>query len=252
MKLVSVIIPYYKKKKFFPKTLKSILNQTYKNLEIIIIYDDCDVDELLFLKRLINKHKRIKILVNKTNLGAGLSRNKGIKYSKGRFIAFIDADDIWSRVKIEEQLKFMIKNNYAATHTNYKIINEKDQIIGIQKSTDILSFENLIKSCDIGLSTVMIDKLKIIRNTKFPSLKTKEDFIFWLRLLKKGVYFKSYNQDLVYWRKNKNSLSSSIIQKLKDGFLVYNRYLGYSTLKSFYYLTILSVNSVFKKIRIYL
>ena len=252
MNLVSAIIPYYKKKKFFSRTLKSVLNQTYKNLEIIIIYDDDDTDELFFLKKLINKDKRIKLLVNKKNLGAGLSRNKGIKNSNGRFIAFIDADDIWLKAKITVQLKFMIENDYSATHTNYKIIDEKDQIIGIQKSRDIFKFENLIKSCDVGLSTVMIDRLKLVGNIKFPSLKTKEDFILWLRLLKKGVHLKSLDQELVNWRKNKNSLSSSILQKLKDGYLVYNKYLGYSILKSLYYLVVLSVNSVLKKLRIYL
>ena len=107
MILVSVIIPYFKKKKYIQKTLNSVKNQTYKNLEILIIYDDKDTTDLKFLKRLQKKDKRIKIIINKNTLGAGFSRNVGIKDARGRYIAFIDSDDPWKKNKIEFQLKFM-------------------------------------------------------------------------------------------------------------------------------------------------
>ena len=94
MNLVSVIIPYFKKRKFFLTTLKSVLNQSYKNFEIIIVYDDEDLSEYNFLKKVIKNKKKIKLFKNKKNLGVGLSRNYGIKKSKGKYIAFIDADDL--------------------------------------------------------------------------------------------------------------------------------------------------------------
>ena len=96
-KLISIIIPYYKKKNFISKTIKSILNQSYKNFEIIIIYDDTDMSELHYLKKIIKVNKRFKIIINKQNLGVSKSRNKGIKKSKGKYIAFIDGDDIWKK-----------------------------------------------------------------------------------------------------------------------------------------------------------
>src|SRR6056300_1422137 len=95
--LISIIIPYYKKKKFISKTLKSILNQTYKNFEIIIIYDDIDFTELFYIKKLIKNNKKIKIIINKKNLGVSKSRNIGIKHSRGTYIAFIDSDDKWKK-----------------------------------------------------------------------------------------------------------------------------------------------------------
>ena len=101
---VSVIIPYYKKLNFIKKTLRSIKNQTYKNLEIIIIYDDQDLFDLKYIKKLIKTDCRIKLVVNKNPLGAGLSRNLGIKIAKGSFVAFIDADDLWKKNKIQLQL----------------------------------------------------------------------------------------------------------------------------------------------------
>ena len=87
--LVSVVIPYYKKKFFFEKTISSILNQSYKNFEIILIYDDNNLEELDFLKNIKKKFKNVKLIINKKNLGPGLSRNKGILLSKGTYICFL-------------------------------------------------------------------------------------------------------------------------------------------------------------------
>ena len=101
--LVSIIVPYYKKKKYFEKTLKSICNQSYKKNEIIIIYDDNDKSELYYVKKLLKKYKKNKsrLIINQQNLGVGRSRNKGIKISRGKFIAFCDADDIWKKNKLK-------------------------------------------------------------------------------------------------------------------------------------------------------
>ena len=106
--LVSVIIPYYKSKKFIKKSVKSVLNQTYKNLEIIIIYDENTKKNLNFIKQICKIDKRIKLLINKKNIGAGYSRNNGIKHAKGKYIAFIDSDDTWTRNKLLLQINFMV------------------------------------------------------------------------------------------------------------------------------------------------
>ena len=112
MKYVSVIVPYYKKKKFIQATLNSILNQTYKHFEIILVYDDEDKTDLSFLKKLQKKDKRIKIILNKKNIGAGKSRNKGIKIAKGNYIAFLDSDDLWLKDKLKFQINFMKKKSF--------------------------------------------------------------------------------------------------------------------------------------------
>ena len=124
MKLVSVIIPYYKKKKFIKKSIFSVLKQTYKKLEIIIIYDDSSLDDLRFVRALKNKDKRIKIFLNKKNMGAGFSRNFGVSKSKGYYIAFLDADDFWLPTKILTQVNYMEKNNINISHTSYNILKD--------------------------------------------------------------------------------------------------------------------------------
>lgn len=110
-----------------------------------------------------------------------------------------------------------------------------------------INFTKLRNSCDIGLSTVIIKKNILEKNQyRFASLKTKEDYVFWLKLALDGIEMKGIQQNLSSWRKNKNSLSSSTFQKLIDGYKVYRLYLGYSPLKSLFYLTVLSINFILK------
>ena len=247
MNLVSIIIPYYKKKKYIKKTIKSIINQTYQNLEIIIIYDDPNTNDLDFIKYLKNLDSRIKLIINVKNIGAGLSRNKGIQIAKGKYISFLDSDDLWKKDKLKKQLKIMKKKNLSISHTSYEIIEKNDKIIGHRAARTFNNVDSLLRSCDIGLSTVIIKRSILKKSECFSSMKTKEDFVFWLELLNKNFKIYGIQIYLTKWRKLKNSLSSSVLQRLIDGFTVYNRYLKMNFVKSIYYLFLLSINSIIKK-----
>ena len=240
--LVSIIIPYYKKKEYILKTINSILNQSYTYFEIIIIYDDENLSDLDYLEKSFKSENKIKIIKNLKTIGAGFSRNKGIKNAKGEFIAFIDADDVWKKHKLENQINYMKKKNLKFTHTSYEIIDENDRVLGERISRNFRKVNDLIKSCDIGLSTVILKKEIIDNQTKFPNLKTKEDFVLWLKILQKNILISYLNENLASWRKLDNSLSSSVIQKLKDAFKVYNHYMKFNFIKSFYYMVCLSIN----------
>lgn len=242
MELVSVIIPYFRKKKYITETISSVLRQTYEYLEVIIVYDDETKVDLDFINNLKNKDSRIKIITNPLNLGAGESRNIGITNAKGSYIAFVDADDIWDEKKIELQLNYMMSNNYSFTHTSYRIINSNNKIVGHRKAKNFENYHSLLGSCDIGLSTVMIKKNIFTNDLKFPNLKTKEDFVLWLKFLKKNYKIFSINTDLTSWRKLNNSLSSSTLQKLIDGFNVYHKFMKFNFIKSLYYLMVLCAN----------
>ena len=241
-------MPYYKKDFFIDKTIESILNQSYQNIEILIIDDELNDQSSKVLKNLSKRDKRIKILFNQKNLGAGPSRNKGIEMASGEYIAFCDCDDLWSKFKLEDQLNFMKKFDIDFSFTAYQIIDKEGKIIGSRSAKDNISFDELILSCDIGLSTVMLKK-KIFdnKNFYFPNIKTKEDYVVWLKLSQNGVKMKGIKKNYSYWRKLGNSLSSSTIQKIFDGYKVYNFYLNYSVIKSMFRLIILSINSILKK-----
>tara|TARA_B110000211_G_C14019837_1_gene527135 strand:+ start:453 stop:1205 length:753 start_codon:yes stop_codon:yes gene_type:complete len=248
MDLISVIIPYYKKKEYIISSINSVLNQTYKNLEIIIIYDDLNKEDLNLLKKIKKKDKRIKIYINKKNLGAGRSRNKGIKLSKGIFVAFLDSDDLWKKNKLKKQIFFMKKNGINASHTSYTIINSNNKIVGSRNAKD-MSYKLLLKSCDIGLSTVVLKKEIITSKIKFANIKTKEDYVLWLKITFNNNKIFALKDNLTKWRKLEDSLSSSRLQKIYDGYLVYRKYMNFNLLKSFGFLMLLSFNYFLKDIK---
>ena len=248
MDLVSVIMPYYKKKKYIELAVNSVIQQTYKNFELIIVHDDENKEDLNFLKNLIKKDKRIKLYINKKNLGAGRSRNKGIKLSQGSLIAFLDSDDLWTRNKLKKQIFFMKKNLVDISHTSYLIINSSNKIIGSRRAKD-MNHKLLLNSCDIGLSTVIMKKEIITNKIKFANIKTKEDYVLWLKITLNNNTIFALKNNLTKWRKLDDSLSTSKMQKFYDGYLVYRKHMNFSLLKSFICLLLLSFNYVLKELR---
>ncbi len=244
--LVSIIIPYFKKKKFIKQTIDSVVSQTYKKYEVILVYDDIDFSDLSYIKKIIKNVKKKKIVINNKNSGAGISRNIGINNSKGKFIAFLDADDVWSKNKLNEQINFMKNQNVDFSFTSYSIINDKNHVNRNVVADKNMTYEKLIKSCDIGLSTVII-KSKLLKLHRFPSIKTKEDYVLWLKLSKSKIKLCGLKKNLASWRKLDESLSSSTLQKLNDAFKVYNKYLRFNFFKSLLFTIILSYNFIKKR-----
>jgi len=249
--LVSIIIPYHKKKRFFKSTIQSIISQTFKNFEIILIYDDTNLEELSFIKKTMFKISKKKIIVNKSILGPGISRNKGILQSNGKYLAFCDADDVWHKNKLKIQINYMKKNKIDFCHSSYNIINFKNKKIGKFNIEQKILHKDLLKSCNIGLSTVVINKKLINNKIKFCKLKTKEDYFLWLQIIKKIKLLYGLKQYLVSWRYNKGSLSDSIWQKLIDAFRLYHCYEKYNVFISFFYVIRLSFYAFKKKLKIY-
>jgi len=244
--LVSVILPYFKKKHYIKEAIKSVLSQTLRNFELLIINDEPGVQSKDILYKFKRQDNRIKIIDNKHNLGAGLSRNKGIKLAKGKYIAFLDSDDIWKKNKLNNQIMIMEKFNYNISHTAYDIIDDKNNKITTRFSKN-LNYSMLLNSCDVGLSTVMIKKKILKHEDLFSNFKTKEDYFLWLKLAKSGNIFYYINQNLSQWRITKNSLSKSTFQKLIDAYRVYFFYEKKHVI-SIFRTIILSLNFIKKKI----
>tara|TARA_Y100001970_G_scaffold293656_1_gene442014 strand:- start:9709 stop:10455 length:747 start_codon:yes stop_codon:yes gene_type:complete len=245
--IVSIIIPFYENYFFLERAIKSVLNQSFKKYEIIIIHDNPGDNNFNKLKNLKKKYpKKINIIFNNQNIGAGLSRNKGIKLSKGEYVAFLDSDDIWHKKKLLVQINFMRKNGYHATHTSYNLVDLKGKYISSRIAKN-LNYQKLINSCDIGLSTVIIKKNILKMKQPFPPLKTKEDYVLWLNITKRNIIFYGINQKLTFWTNTPGSLSKSITQKIADSIRVYSNYEKFSFLNSLLKTLILSVNYLKKK-----
>ena len=243
--LVTVILTYYKKREYIKKTISSLLKQSYKNYELIFVYDDNDIEDLEFLKKLFSKFKKLKLIINKKNLGVAKSRNLAIKYSKGEYIAFLDSDDLWKKNKLKDQIEIMKKYNVDITCTSYSVIDEKNNLISIRELNKEITYNQISKKCDIGLSTVIL-KSSIMKKYKFPILKTQEDLGLWLNLLRDGYKFFPIKRSYSSWRKSKKSLSSNTYQKIKDAFKLFYYYENKNLIFSFYSVVILSLNKLSK------
>ena len=243
--LVSIIITYFYKKKFIKNTLNSILKQNYKNFELIFVFDNGSLNELNLIKKYLKNFKKKKIIINSKNYGVAKSRNIGLKFCKGEYIAFIDSDDIWNYKKLHIQIDFMIKKKTDLTFTSYFIIDEN----GFKLRKRIVNFDptysDLTKKNIIGLSTVIFHK-RILNLVKFPNLKTQEDFALWLNLIKKGCKFTHIKKTLSSWRKTKNSLSSNSLQKITDAFKLYYNLQSKNLIISIYSVLVLGYNKLFK------
>ena len=142
----------------------------------------------------------------------------------------------------------MSKNKLRISHTSYNIINSENEVLGTNIAAENITYNDLINSCDIGLSTVMVDS-DVFKVAMFKDLKTKEDYALWLELSRKGEVFSALDKTLTLWRRSSNSLSSSFIDKFINGFKVYNKFEKKNLLMSFFLVINLGLNYLKKRIK---
>ncbi len=221
--LISVIIPFYNEKDYFDECISSVLRQTYKNYEIIIINDASREEYKKKLEHYGNLYPDlIKIVHNKKNEGVAASRNKGIDLAKGKYIAFLDSDDEWMPYKLEYQYKLLKKNKINYIHGSYFVLGENEKFKGYLKAKNV-NYNQLLKSCDIGLSTVMIAS-EICKKYKFANISTKEDYILWLNISKEIDSLFGDERLVTIYRAKKKSLSKNYSLALYNSFKVFNKF----------------------------
>ena len=242
---IDIVLPTFNSEKFIIKTINSIINQSFRNWRIIII-DDASTDRTLsilktFYKKLIKK-KKILIVKNLVNKGQSYSRNIGIKYSKSKYIAFIDSDDMWLKKKLEKQIKFMIKKNYMFTYTDYKVLkNNKSYNIYTPLNFNLFKF---VKNTSIATSTMIICR-KII-TTFFPDkIRLCEDYFFKCALLKKYDAYKCPGV-LAKYLVRKNSLQSSRIRVLLSVWKINKSFNQMNIFENLLSIIFISINSLLK------
>ena len=233
--LVSIITPLYNSEAFIGDTLQSILNQTYTNWELLLI-DDGSIDNTIdIVNSIISKNKNITLIKNKTNRGAAISRNKGIVASKGDYIAFLDADDLWKPQKLEKQIIFMQDQDCDVCFSSYEQIDEYGKPLNkLVKALPVLSYKKYLKSNYIGNLTGIYNA-KTLGKITSPNLRKRQDWLIWLSAIKaSGKPAMSVQESLAFYRVRENSISSNKVELLKHNYWVYKRGLGFSTIKSIY------------------
>ncbi len=219
--LVSVITPTYNCANFIGETIESVQAQTYSNFEMIIV-DDCSKDNTEeIVKRYAEKDERIKYYRLKQNSGAAKARTESMRLAKGEYMAFLDSDDLWLPYKLEKQLDFMNKNNYAFTCTAYEQVDEESKSLGkIIKAIHKTDYNRLLLDCPVGNSTVMYN---VERMGKFevPDIRKRNDDALWLKMLKKEKYIYGMSEVLMKYRIRKNSISSNKFDVVKYHWILY-------------------------------
>lgn len=202
--LVSIIMPLYNSEKYVSDSIKSVLNQTYPYWELIIV-DDCSTDSSVEVVNSFNDG-RIKLLHNDKNSGAALSRNYALREAKGKWIAFLDSDDVWLLTKLEEQLQFMDDNNYVFTYSDYRICNDDKWENVIRTAPNRITFKKMLHYCYFSTITVIYNAEKV-GLIQIGDIKKNNDYAMWLKALKKADAYR-YPHVLAYYIKHKGSISS--------------------------------------------
>lgn len=208
--LISIIMPSYNASAFIEKSIDSVQKQTYAKWELIIV-DDCSSDNTVELVHNI-KDERIRFFENEKNSGAAVSRNKALREAKGKWIAFLDSDDIWESTKLEEQLSFMKKNGYAFTYTDYRIQLHGEWLPYICTGPNKVNKRKMYNYCYFSTITVMYDQTKV-GLIQISDLKKNNDYAMWLKAVEKVDCYR-YPKCLSYYIKHEGSISSGSKTKL--------------------------------------
>lgn len=234
--LVSVIIPTYNVENYIEQTVKSALGQTYGNIEVICL-DDCSTDRTYDILNTISD-RRLIIRRNAVNSGAGITRSAALRLAKGRYIAFLDADDIWHADKLHEQISFMKKNEISFSFSPYNLINENGVKFG--RSAEMpshINYGSLLYYCPIRTSTVIYDASTLGRDLSFVDQRKRQDYIFFLNLIKRSKTARSFNAITCSYRIHPESVSAKKWKNIPFQWSVYYYHEKLGIFRSVYYMT---------------
>ena len=219
-------MPAYNSGRFIEQSIRSVLSQTYTDWELLVI-DDCSTDDTTSIVASF-KDKRIHYQRNEYNMGAALSRNKAIQAAKGKYIAFLDADDKWLPTKLEKQVGFMQKNNIPMSYTAYYIQHPTHTDYCIHQCPTTQNYYQLTKWNRIGCLTVMYDREQI-GTIQIPHIDKRNDYALWLTILRKGYTAHGIQEPLAIYRSHNGVSKGNKLAFLKYHYQMFHHILGYNS-----------------------
>ena len=223
MPLVSIIMPCYNAERYIAQSIESVLAQTYQNWELLIT-DDCSTDKSVeIISKYSKNDDRISVIVPDEHQGIARTRNMSISRARGRFVAFLDSDDIWYPEKLEKQVNYMLENDLAFTYSSYEIIdchgNPKHKVV---KDAGVMSYKKYLRNTIICCGTVVVDREKT-GHFATPIIKTSEDMSLWLSIMRRGFDAYPVPGPLHKYRITPGSASSNKIKAASDVWRVYRK-----------------------------
>lgn len=220
---VTVVTPSWNSEKYIQETIKSVQAQTYQNWEMIIV-DDCSTDRTVEIVKAIAKNEpRVKILQQDKNSGAGAARTRSMQNATGRYIAYLDADDIWKPEKLEKQVQFMKEKDCGFSCTSYEVINDAgvplNKYVHMLPKVDYVGFltNNLLQTVGIMVDTDKVNKDYLV----MPDIRRRQDAATWLQVLKAGFECYGLDEILAEYRRTEGSLSSNKLKAVKGVWSLY-------------------------------
>ncbi len=233
--LVSIIMPAYNAEKLISESIRSVMDQDYENWELLITNDMSTDSTKDIILEFAKKDSRIKVINHDVNQGVAVARNTSISASKGRYIAFLDSDDLWTRDKLSKQINHLKTTGGYFSCTSYETVNNLGEKSGkIMLVPDKINYGTQLKGSKIGCLTVLIDR----GNIELPVFEKigHEDYLYWQQLLKSYGGANPIDEVLAYYRLDSQSVSSNKFKTVKWQFSIYRNNLKIGMCKSIYYL----------------
>ncbi len=217
--LVSIVMPSYNTGRYIKATIESVLSQTYPHWELLIV-DDCSTDNTDDIVRSFLSDERIRYMKNETNSSAAVSRNRALREAKGRFVAFLDSDDLWHPEKLERQLNFMHETGYKFTYTDYNIQLNGEWLPYIYYGPDVVNRRKMRDYCYFSTITVMYDR-EYVGLIQVEPIRKNNDYAMWLKIIEKIPCYR-FPQCLSSYIKHEGSISSgSKLKLIKHHYLMW-------------------------------
>jgi teichuronic acid biosynthesis glycosyltransferase TuaG len=218
--LVSIVTPAYNATRFVPQTIESVLSQTYTDWELLIV-DDCSEDDTVsVVGSYATRDSRVCLLRHQRNCGPAQARETALQASRGRYIAFLDSDDLWLPQKLEHQLAFMQRRQATLCFTQFRRVDAEGHTVGrLINIPERLTYRDLLKNTAIATSSVIIDRDKA---GPFQMTRTYyDDYALWLQILRRGFVAHGLREDLMRYRVVGKSVSRN---KLRSATMVWRLY----------------------------
>ncbi len=244
--LISVVMPAYNAKEYINDAIKSVLEQTYSSLELIIV-DDCSTDETLdIIRGFAETDKRVRFYENDKNIGVAMTRNRGMSHASGEWVAFIDADDMWYPEKLERQLSLALSETADVIYCSYALVRGVDGVFIkdyiVPRGTD---YKEMLKENVMSASTVMLRR-EITEKYLFGDKFVHEDYVYWLSLVKSDFKCVGAADILSAYRVNRGSRSENKLRAAKNRWEIYRKSERLSLFKALAYFMIYAVRGIVK------
>lgn len=214
--LVSVITPVFNSEKYISKTIESVMNQTYKNIQLVLVDDQSSDSSADIIKEYQTRFDNIVYYLQPTNLGAGAARNKALELAEGQYVAFLDSDDMWDAEKVEKQISLMMAKNTPFSYTAIEMVDDSDTVIKSKRSlSEKCTYKYLLHNTIIATSSVIVDR-KVLGDFRMPLRRGGQDYATWLMLLRDNVVAYGINEAYTKYRVGHSSLSSNKFKSIKQ------------------------------------